>query len=452
MRNGLPQSTIDEIVNRYKNGETYEEIVVGLKISEWTVKKYVNAAKKKGIIDPYNRNHVDYSCLGKVNRRLKNGESPETIATDMGMSLDKLNYIIHSGKKNLENRSGTTIVSKDQVSEINSVIELYLKNFNADDISTSTGVDKGVVKSYINKYATLKSNIFDRPNKKKTLTPELFDEGILMHINNDTITSIGDKLGMKHDMISKYMYAYDHVMLDAKITKCDSSYNAKIDDAELARLYNSNVSIDEIANHFGANPRSLDIHISKLLALGAIEPRVIERKEVDNDIMNTVVALVKEGNSIGVIHEKTGIDYDTVYSYRKKAVKRGLLEPSQGPTPVRLDRTYRKESILDDVLKLYNQNYTMSDIAEALGVSPSNVQMCLHIAKHKGLVKIRGRRTEKEIIEVINLHKDGKSCYEIARTTDIPYDTVRRIVSKYKNHVYDHLFSGGYNVIKAKGE
>lgn len=452
MPDKLSQNTIDDIIYRYKNGETYDEIISALKISEWTVKKHVNEARKKGIIDSYDRKSINYACLGEVTRRIKNGDSPESVAADMGMSLDKLNYIIHSGKKNLEGRGYTTFVSKDQMSEINSVIELHLKSFNVNDISTATGIDKSIVESCINKYSTLKSNIFNRPSKKRVLTPEMLDEAVLMHVNNSTIRAIGDKLHIKYDSISGYLYAYDHVMTGRQVVQADSSHRAKINDAELAELYNTDASVEDMASYFEIDRRSLEIHITKLLAAGAIKPRAIKEKELDNDIMNTIVTLVKEGNSIGVINKKTGIDYAMVCEYRTKAIKRGLLKPSQGHAPVRLDQTFRKESVLEDVLELYKKKYTIPAVAKALDISVSNVEMCLSIAKHKGLVTIRGRKTEKEIIEIINLYNDGKTLSDISKTTKTSYNAVRNIVSRYKNHVYDHLFSGGYNVIKEKGE
>jgi len=93
------------------------------------------------------------------------------------------------------------------------------------------------------------------------------------------------------------------------------------------------------------------------------------------------------------------------------------------------------EEIARKVKERYERGEKVSDIARDLGLSMSTIYRILHsqgVKLRRKTYTTRGRVSEEEKNRILELFKQGKSVYEIAKIVKRPVSTVHYVIKRSK--------------------
>lgn len=204
---------------------------------------------------------------------------------------------------------------------------------------------------------------------------------------------------------------------------------------EIVRLYREGLSTYKIADSLGITSSHVRYHLKKAEEAGEIvlQNTRAESEEFYADLRKEIVRLYEEDFSIAEIAEKLNISPKSVKVHMANARKEGSTEyrvVGRRPGHGNITDETRKEMV-----RLYEEGLSISEICKKLNITRNTLRRHLKKAERNGEITLQQRGNTSKVDlrkEIIELAKEGLKIAEIAEKLNMSSNAVKKQIGKAK--------------------
>lgn len=399
------QEQIDKIIELYCQGKTKKEISKILETNEQTV---INKLRKLENIEEIETEHIKNSNRTIVNDKIietmiqlyRRGDTAAEIGKVLGCSeltvsrrlkkLENWEEIREEHTKNYNKTNQTTgkrtIVTPEATDKI---VELYRQGLSAKKIAEITNYGETTIGRCISK----------QPNKS---------ELEIEHKSNLKIKSITPKI-----------------------------------ENEIVELYKQGKSTQEISKIIDISPDRILKKLRDNEAWDEIEKEHTQNQKIITitpEITNTMIELYKQGISANEIAEKLNCSVSTVSRQIGKQENKDELikiHKMNSKNKEIKEATIITNELLKEIIDLYKQGKSYTDIGKLIGCNPTTVKRNLQKLENWQELEAENKRnttkkiiTTEDIVQMIQMYKQGKGTKEIGEILNCDKSTVSDYIEK----------------------
>ena len=387
------------IVDRYEKNETLTKICSDLNLKQSTISR---ALKRHGLV-LQKKTFISDNQLIKAKKLYSSGKSQQETADILGVKRSSLARKLRSIKYEMRSRNEVLKVRKFNRSIILKAHKNYLKTGNTSQISESLGITKsGLLDNfkhhnleikkwkkfdvkYINKINLEISDGFtlNELSKKYQFSVSGFRQAA-SRLNIEIITSKRST----DNTIKQQREKTNYIKYIQNLTKKQIS--------DILKYYQNAYSITDISDMVGISNKQIIICLNKHKI--EISPNT---NVTDVQIKLIYEQSIKEKVSISTLAKNCGLSVSTVNGRIKKL----SLHKTQ----------YHTKKQISDILKYYQNAYSITDISDMVGISNKQIIICLNNHNIKVApktdftdvqVKLIHERRTKEKIGISTLAKE----------------------------------------------